>query len=68
MDGSFFELNSTCDDAEKIDAGIEGNISRARCGSENERVWAASDGGFHSPDVSRTSIEMLVIIHYFRFI
>jgi hypothetical protein len=49
MDGSFFELKLTFDDDEKVDVGIEGNNSRARCGSENERVRAESVGDFHSP-------------------
>ena len=52
MDGSFFALKLTFDDDEKVDVGIEGNNSRARCGSENDRVRAESVGDFHSPNMN----------------
>jgi hypothetical protein len=55
MDGSFFELKLIFDDDEKVDVGIEGNNSRARCGSENDRVRAESVGDFHSPSMNGTS-------------
>jgi hypothetical protein len=50
IDGSFIELNPIFDDDGKV-VGTEGNNSRARCGSVNDRVLVDSDGDFHGPKI-----------------
>jgi hypothetical protein len=49
VERSFFELNPTFNDDEKIELGFEWYNSWVCCGLENEKAWAGSAGDFQKP-------------------
>jgi hypothetical protein len=53
---SFFELNPTFNDDEKIELGFEWYSSWVRCSPENEKAWVGSAGDFQKPKIETEEI------------
>lgn len=55
-DGSFFVLNPTFNDVEKIGLGLEGYSSCVRCSPENEKPCVDSAEDFHKPKLGTEEV------------